>query len=64
MSQMIVALICLNAAGTADDGKLYPECTYCGMDRQKFGYGRMLLQYNDGTVVRPAASTAPASTSP
>jgi copper chaperone NosL len=30
-----------------DDLTAYPECLYCGMDRQKFAHSRMLLEYED-----------------
>ena len=33
----------------ADDIRKHPECKYCGMDREKFGYSRMLVRYEDGT---------------
>jgi len=32
-----------------DDIKKYPSCKYCGMDREKFGHSRMLIEYDDGT---------------
>jgi copper chaperone NosL len=32
-----------------DDTKLSPSCKYCGMDRQKFDFSRMLIEYDDGT---------------
>ena len=25
----------------------YPECLYCGMDRQKFAHSRILIEYED-----------------
>jgi nitrous oxide reductase accessory protein NosL len=31
--------------------KQSPSCKYCGMDRDKFGQSRMVLQYDDGTAV-------------
>jgi copper chaperone NosL len=34
-------------AQTADDIKKHPNCKYCGMDREKFNYSRMLTSYND-----------------
>jgi copper chaperone NosL len=34
-----------------DDRKQHRECKYCGMDREKFGYSRMLIRYDDGTEV-------------
>jgi copper chaperone NosL len=30
-----------------DDLTEYPECIYCGMDRQKFAHSRMLIEYED-----------------
>jgi nitrous oxide reductase accessory protein NosL len=33
-----------------DDIKQYPSCKYCGMDREKFGHTRMLIEYDDGTT--------------
>ena len=32
-----------------EDIKKYPSCKYCGMDREKFGHSRMLVEYDDGT---------------
>lgn len=32
-----------------DDIKQSPNCKYCGMDRQKFDFTRMLIEYEDGT---------------
>jgi copper chaperone NosL len=33
-----------------NDIEKYPRCAYCGMDRKKFHYSRMLIPYADGTV--------------
>jgi len=41
------ALVC---AQTSDDIQKYSSCKYCGMDRQKFAYSRMLIEYDDGTT--------------
>jgi nitrous oxide reductase accessory protein NosL len=30
-----------------DDLTAYPECPYCGMDRQKFAHSRMLIEFDD-----------------
>ena len=30
------------------DIEKYPKCNYCGMDRNRFHYSRMLLHYGDG----------------
>jgi copper chaperone NosL len=32
-----------------EDIKQSPSCKYCGMDRQKFDFTRMLIEYDDGT---------------
>jgi len=49
---MLAASLCLAAAAPlADDIKRYRECKYCGMDRQKFGFSRMLVRYDDGTEI-------------
>jgi len=32
-----------------EDVKQSPSCKYCGMDRQKFDFSRMLIEYEDGT---------------
>ena len=32
-----------------DDIKKSHNCKYCGMDRQKFDFSRMLIEYDDGT---------------
>ena len=41
-------------AASAATGKV-PEgqasCKFCGMDREKFAHSRMLIEYDDGTVV-------------
>jgi len=32
-----------------DDIKKHPSCKYCGMDREKFAFSRMLIEYEDGS---------------
>jgi copper chaperone NosL len=32
-----------------DDLSQSPSCNYCGMDRQKFDFSRMLIKYEDGS---------------
>lgn len=34
-----------------EDVKQVPACKYCGMDREKFAHSRMLVEYEDGSVV-------------
>ncbi|MDA8082350.1 MAG: nitrous oxide reductase accessory protein NosL [Nitrospiraceae bacterium] len=36
---------------TGDDIARHPDCLYCGMDRKKFAFSRVLLKYSDGTEV-------------
>jgi copper chaperone NosL len=39
-------------AGAADkDVEKIPSCQYCGMDREKFGTTRMLVEYENGTTI-------------
>lgn len=47
-----VALVFMMLSVTAfaqEDIKQSPSCKYCGMDRQKFDFTRMLIEYEDGT---------------
>jgi copper chaperone NosL len=34
-----------------DDIKQTASCKYCGMDREKFSHSRMVIEYDDGTVL-------------
>ena len=36
------------ASAAQDDLALHRECGYCGMDRQAYGFSRMLVRYLDG----------------
>jgi hypothetical protein len=50
----VAAVLCMLIAGFAlaqDDIKKHPTCKYCGMDREKFAYSRMLIEYDDGASV-------------
>ena len=56
MKKIILALIFLlalaNIAIALDtDTQKHPSCAYCGMDRVKFAHSRMLIEYDDGTIV-------------
>jgi len=45
--------ICLSLTGMGlaqDDIKKHPTCKYCGMDREKFAFSRMYIEYDDGTT--------------
>lgn len=44
-------MLSVGPAWAQDDVKAHPACKYCGMDREKFGHSRMLIEYDDGTVV-------------
>jgi hypothetical protein len=39
------------AGGTQNDIDDHRSCVNCGMDRKAYGFSRMLLNYEDGTVV-------------
>lgn len=48
----MIMVFCISIAAAVfaqDDVKKYPACKYCGMDREKFGHSRMLVEYEDGT---------------
>jgi nitrous oxide reductase accessory protein NosL len=38
-------------AQSRDDVQKFSSCKYCGMDREKFGHSRILIEYDDGTTV-------------
>lgn len=39
----------LTGGEIGDDIKAHPKCDYCGMDRRKYAYSRVLLKYSDGS---------------
>lgn len=39
------------AAAAEKDVAKIPSCQYCGMDREKFGATRMLIEYENGTAI-------------
>jgi nitrous oxide reductase accessory protein NosL len=41
----------LLAAQTKEDVELYKDCKYCGMNRDTYDFSRMLIEYEDGTIV-------------
>jgi nitrous oxide reductase accessory protein NosL len=52
LSMFIIMILCVLITAVAfaqDDIKQFPSCKYCGMDREKFGHSRMLVEYEDGT---------------
>ena len=52
LSMLMIMIVCVLITAVAfaqDDIKTFPSCKYCGMDREKFGHSRMLVEYEDGT---------------
>ncbi len=49
---LTVSLLCINRtdAFAQEDVEDYRSCAYCGMDRKAYGFSRMLIQYDDGTM--------------
>ncbi len=39
------------AQKTQEDVQKHPSCKYCGMNRQHFGYSRILIEYDDASTV-------------
>ena len=58
MVLVVLSLFVVRAVSAQEDIKQYPSCKYCGMDREKFAHSRVLIEYDDGTAVPLAASTA------
>lgn len=53
---LLIAVLCLFAAQVSlvqaqEDIKKYPSCKYCGMDREKFAHSRVIIEYDDGSIV-------------
>lgn len=47
---LVLMLVYFATPGYAhEDVRAHAACKYCNMDRQVFGYSRMLLEYSDGT---------------
>ena len=51
MVLVVLSLFVVGAVSAQEDIKQYPSCKYCGMDREKFAHSRVLIEYEDGTVV-------------
>jgi copper chaperone NosL len=47
---LCVALASLAYAQKAPDVQNAPSCKLCGMDRDQFGYSRVLIEYDDGST--------------
>jgi copper chaperone NosL len=51
---LIACLFILTLSATLfahEDTQKHSTCKYCGMDREKFAQSRMLIEYDDGTLV-------------
>lgn len=48
---IVIGIVAMAAFAQQDDIKQHASCKYCGMDRQKFDFSRMLIDYDDGTAV-------------
>jgi copper chaperone NosL len=49
-----IVVACLSLTGLAfaqEDVAKHPTCKYCGMDREKFAFSRVLIEYEDGASV-------------
>ena len=59
MGCILMIVMCLTvAAGVVsalaqgeDDLQNHPNCKYCGMDRKQFSHSRILVRYDDGTLM-------------
>lgn len=48
----LMVVVCMAALAFAmEDIKQVKSCAYCGMDREKFSHSRMMIDYDDGTMV-------------
>ena len=51
----VIVMFCLFTGSALwaldNDVKEIPACKYCGMNRETFAHSRMLIEYNDGTIV-------------
>ncbi len=48
---MATAQPAVAAATAGSDVKTFADCKYCGMNREKFSFSRVLIEYDDGTVI-------------
>lgn len=48
---MATAQPAVAAATAGSDVKTFVDCKYCGMNREKFSFSRVLIEYDDGTVI-------------
>jgi copper chaperone NosL len=48
LSALLLLAVAASYAVAADDISQVPSCKYCGMDRAKFNYSRMFIEYDQG----------------
>ncbi len=51
LAAIVVSLLVTGMVFGQEDIKAHPSCQYCGMDREKFAHSRILIEYDDGTIV-------------
>jgi nitrous oxide reductase accessory protein NosL len=47
----LALFFCVQAIAADKDIEKVPSCQYCGMDREKFGSTRMIIEYANGTTI-------------
>ncbi len=47
---LIGILVPVGTVVAYDDVKVHQSCKYCGMDREKFAFSRVLIEYEDGSA--------------
>ena len=47
---MLALVVGGGVAFAQEDVTKHPSCSYCGMDRAKFAYSRVFIEYNDGST--------------
>ncbi len=48
MAAIVFLLFTAGLVTAVDDIKEFPSCKYCGMDRAKFNFSRVYIEYGDG----------------
>jgi hypothetical protein len=51
LAAIAVALLLVSGLVSGNDIDANKSCAYCGMDRGMFSHSRMLIEYDDGTIV-------------
>jgi copper chaperone NosL len=47
----VIAITLLSCSQTDKDINIHKNCKHCNMDREKFDFSRMLIEYEDGTSI-------------